>query len=166
MALTDLSGIQNALERASQRLRQHGSVYERNETAVREQVVLPVLRALGWDTESPEEVHPEDRSSTGSADYTLKVRDRPLVTIEVKRGETDVAEPGALEQAHRYASASGIRLCMATNGSVWVLARSFEEGRDLRGRIIWQALLSDRDGSYVAHSPPIWLRSLTSSGGR
>src|SRR5438034_8130057 len=103
MILTDLSSIRVALERLVPKIRQHYDLYARNEAAVREHLVLPVLRALGWDTENPDDVHPEHRNATGSADYTLKVRSTPVVTIEVKKGDTDVAEPGALEQAHRYA---------------------------------------------------------------
>lgn len=150
MAIDDVAGVRAALGRALERLRQHQDVYSRNEAAVREQLVLPLLRALGWDTENPEEVHPEERGTTGFADYTLKVGGRSIVTVEVKKGDEDVAEPGALEQAHRHASAAGIKLCMATNGSQWVLARSFEEGRDLRGRIIWQAVLSEQTVDNVA----------------
>lgn len=137
------AALRAALARAAHRLQEHLVVYEKNETAVREQIILPILRSLGWDTESPKEVHPEDRSDVGSPDYTLRSDGRSVVTIEVKKRAVDVALPGALEQAHRYASAKGVGLCLATNGESWVLARSFEEGRDLRGRILWQALLSE-----------------------
>jgi hypothetical protein len=143
MPLNDLSNLKTMLASVAGRLGRFRSVDEKNETAVREQIVLPILRGLGWDTENPDDVHPEDRTSSGSPDYTLKVDSRPVVTVEVKKLGVDVAQPGALEQAHRHASASGIELCMATNGTVWVLARSFEPGRDLRGRIIWQVLLSE-----------------------
>jgi len=150
MALSDLSNIKEVLISVVERLNRYREIYERNETAVREQIVLPVLRGLGWNTENPEAVHPEDRTDSGSPDYTLKVDLKPVVTIEVKKLGVDVTQPGALEQAHRYASASGIALCMATNGTVWVLARSFEVGRDLRGRIIWQVLLSNDTVDEVA----------------
>jgi len=150
MEAASLWGLRSDLAKASQRLQAHRGVYEANETAVREQIVLPILRSLGWDTESPDDVHPEARSDVGSPDYTLKSNDRGVVIIEVKNAAVDVAQPGALEQAHRYASAKGVGLCLATNGAIWVLARSFEEGRDLRGRIVWQALLSEGTVDDVA----------------
>ena len=142
--------LRDVLTKAARRLQEYRDVYQGNETAVREKIVLPILRGLGWNTESPAEVHPEDRSDAGSPDYTLKSNGRGVVTIEVKKAAVEVAVPGALEQAHRYASAKGVGLCLATNGETWVLARSFEEGRDLRGRILWQALLSEGTVDDVA----------------
>lgn len=139
----DTSTLRDVLAKVAARLQAHRDLYQANETAVREQIVLPILRSLGWDIENPDEVHPEERSDVGSPDYTLKSSDRAVLTIEVKKTQVDVTQPGALEQAHRYASAKGVGLCLATNGEAWVLARSFEEGRDLRGRILWQVLLSD-----------------------
>lgn len=145
-----IASLRSALAKAAHRLQEHRAVYHRNETAVSQQIVLPVLRSLGWDVESPDEVHPEDRSEVGSPDYTLRADGRALVTIEVKNSSVDVAVPGALEQAHRYASAKGVRLCLATNGETWVLARSFEEGRDLRGRVLWEVLLTESTIDAVA----------------
>lgn len=144
MDATAISRLTETLEKVAEKLQRHRDLYVRNEAAVRQQVIDPILRTLGWDTEDPNAVVPEGRSDVGSPDYTLMSGGRPILTIEVKNLGSDVAQPGALEQAHRYASAKGIPLCVATNGQMWLLARSFQEGTDLRGRILWQTLVSDQ----------------------
>ncbi len=47
-------------------------------------VILPVLRALGWDDADPEAFKPEFSVDCGLVDYALLYRGRPLVFIEAK----------------------------------------------------------------------------------
>ncbi|PKL57537.1 MAG: restriction endonuclease, partial [Methanomicrobiales archaeon HGW-Methanomicrobiales-5] len=45
--------------------------YERNEQAVRDQIINPLLRNLGWDIENPEDVQPNVSIDEGIPDYSL-----------------------------------------------------------------------------------------------
>ena len=58
-----------------------------DEAATKQFVVLPILRALGWDDRNLEtlEVFPENRTENGRVDYALQHQVRPLVFIECKR---------------------------------------------------------------------------------
>jgi hypothetical protein len=57
---------------------------QKNETPVRQQFINPLLRALGWDTES-EEVRPEFRTDVGPADYALILNGRDQFYLEAKK---------------------------------------------------------------------------------
>jgi predicted type IV restriction endonuclease len=48
-----------AIERVRERIERHGSKLSQNEMLTRYALVDPILRALGWDTEDPEQVVPE-----------------------------------------------------------------------------------------------------------
>ncbi len=43
----------------------------RNEAAISTGVVLPILRALGWDDSDPDQVVPEFTSGKGRVDFAL-----------------------------------------------------------------------------------------------
>lgn len=83
-----------------------------NEAQVKQAVILPILRELGWDDTNPREFVPEypvDRQvSRGSVDYALIPEDvgHPMVFIEAKR-VGNVTEAGE-EQVFSYATNKGI----------------------------------------------------------
>lgn len=66
-----------------------GRVGEYNEAQVRLRFINPLLRALGWDIESPEEVSVEDHLLVGFSDYMLKLSGerRPRLFVEAKKFE-------------------------------------------------------------------------------
>jgi hypothetical protein len=67
-----------------QKLRNYRALYERNEMAVREHVVNPILRALDWDPENPAEVVPNIYTEEGFPDYCLTIANNRKLFIEVK----------------------------------------------------------------------------------
>ena len=56
-----------------------------NEAQVKQAVILPVLRGLGWNDFDPRAVKAEYPVPSGSVDYALLHREDPLVFIEAKR---------------------------------------------------------------------------------
>jgi type I restriction-modification system DNA methylase subunit len=66
-----------------------GRLPDYNEANVRLRFINPLLRALGWDIESPDEVSVEDHLLSGYSDYALKIpgERRPRVFVEAKRFE-------------------------------------------------------------------------------
>jgi len=66
-----------------------GKLSEYNEASVRVRFINPLLRALGWDIEGPDEVSVEDHLLSGFSDYALKLpgERRPKLFVEAKRFE-------------------------------------------------------------------------------
>ncbi len=88
-----------------------------NEAAVREGIVIPILRGLGWNTFDPAQVRPEYPNPVGRVDYALFQRGgRPAVLIEVK------AVGRSLEgdrQLFGYCFEEGVPLAILTDGRTW-----------------------------------------------
>ncbi len=106
--------IEPLIERIQHRL-QTGSYP--NEAAISFSVVMPILRALGWDDSDPEQVMPEYASGGRRVDFALSgIGKRPSIFIEVK------GVGRALEgdrQLFEYAFHEGIPLCLLTDGRDW-----------------------------------------------
>ncbi len=100
-----------------------------SEAAVQNQIVPPVLQALGWDVFDPEKVVPEYqlRLKTGAAprriDLALCVSDRnPRCIVELKSTRVDLREIGHSagdRQLFEYAFHAGAPLALLTNGVNW-----------------------------------------------
>jgi hypothetical protein len=119
------------------------SLYEQNEMAVRDQLVNPVLRAIGWNPENPDEVQPNVSTEEGVPDYSL-IKDRKrMLFVEAKKLSVDVEQREAMRQLAKYSFAEGTKYGVLTNGVVWVLLRSFEEGTTLTERIVWKTDLEN-----------------------
>lgn len=86
-------------------------------------LIMPVLRALGWNTEEPSEVKSEYRTRSGDnpVDCALFIEDRPCLFIEAKSLREDVRKRSLIAQTLSYASVSGVRWCVLTNGREWNL---------------------------------------------
>ncbi len=125
------------------RIKQHRQIYQTNEMAVREQLINPVLRALGWDTEDPEQVVPHVRLDEGVPDYALMANSTPMLFLEAKNLNEDVGNHKWINQLMKYAFEQGTQYGVLTNGVVWLLAISFKQGTRSTDRIIWAADLEN-----------------------
>ena len=56
--------LEELIRKLRRKLNKYKNIYSQNEAAVREQIVSPLLRALGWDPENPDLVIPEYTIST------------------------------------------------------------------------------------------------------
>ena len=110
-----------AIERVRERIERHGSKLSQNEMLTRYALVDPILRALGWDTEDPEQVVPEFQTEVGRPDYIL-CHENLRIGVEAKRFGTADRD---FEQAYRRAlplwQSEGIRYYIITDGDRWVL---------------------------------------------
>jgi len=70
VALLDIVELVNKLR---SKIEKHGDLLQNNETLTRYALIDPLLRALGWDTEDPEQVVPEFTTEAGRPDYALKI---------------------------------------------------------------------------------------------
>lgn len=98
------------------------------EAGVRNTCIDPILRALDWPCNNPNEVQPEFPVTEGKVDYALcRAHDgKPLVFIEAKRlgNVTDQGE----EQLFNYASHKGVPLLILTDGNIWDFYLSMADG--------------------------------------
>ncbi|MBN1762386.1 MAG: hypothetical protein JW878_04825 [Methanomicrobia archaeon] len=76
--------LKKTLEQCVDKISKYRSFYEQNEMAVRSQIIEPILRGLGWNTEKPEEVQPNVSTEEGVPDYSLLKSDKKVLFIEAE----------------------------------------------------------------------------------
>ena len=127
--------MQSWLERISK----YREFLSQNEEQVRYYLINPLLRKLGWDPENPDLVIPENKTSEGFPDYTLtepSQNAKKIMIIEVKKLSTGLEQH--ISQLGKYCYSEGTRYGLLTNGAIFVLIKSFEEGLSTEERIIWK----------------------------
>jgi hypothetical protein len=119
--VTKVRELLEAIERVRERIERHGSKLSQNEMLTRYALVDPILRALGWDTEDPEQVVPEFQTEVGRPDYILHCADL-RIGVEAKRLGADEK---TFEQAYLRAlplwQSREIRYYAITDGDLWIL---------------------------------------------
>ena len=99
-----------------------------NEAQVKQSVVLPILRALGWDDSNPADLRVEfsDVSNNGRVDYALMDGNNPLVFIEAK--QIGLLNEKGEGQLFGYANNRGVPLLVLTDGNIWDFYLSMAAG--------------------------------------
>lgn len=140
-----MNSLSEVLAQVIEKMKKHRSFYEQNEMAVRDQVVNPILRSLGWNPENPEEVRPNVSTQEGVPDYSLIKNEKTMLFVEAKKLNIDVEQKEVMRQLARYSFGEGTKYGLLTNGAVWMLIRSFEEGTTLTERAVWKADLENEE---------------------
>ena len=130
--------FEETLRRVIEKMKRYRSFYEQNEMAVREQIVNPILRELGWNPENPEEVRPNIHTEEGIPDYSLIKNGAKVLFIEVKKLSIDIEQKEVIRQLAKYCFGEGIKYDVLTNGAIWILFRAFQEGTTISERIVWK----------------------------
>lgn len=130
--------FKETLEMVIKRMKKHRFFYEQNEMAVRSQIIEPILRGLGWNTENPEEVQPNVSTEEGIPDYSLLKRNKKVLFIEAKKLSVDIEQREVIRQLAKYCFGEGMKYGVLTNGAIWILFRSFQEGTTMSERIVWK----------------------------
>lgn len=130
--------LKETLEMVIERMKKFRSLYEQNEMAVRDQMVNPILRSLGWNPENPEEVRPNVSSEEGVPDYSLIKNDKKVLFIEAKKLSVDIEQKGVIRQLANYCFGEGMKYGVLTNGAIWTLFRAFQESTTMPERIVWK----------------------------
>jgi len=128
-----------AIKRVCERIKRYENQLRQNEMLTRYALVDPILRALGWDTEDPEQVVPEFSTRTGRADYALLVEGKSHIIVEAE--PLGAALTRAAEQGVRYAVSEGIPYFVCTDGNRWVIYDTHKPVR-LEEKVIAQAEIS------------------------
>ena len=98
-----------------------------NEQAVRQGIVDPVLKNLGWPLEDTQIVYPEYTVGSGKVDYALRdpQSKNPRVFIEAKQvGNIE----GAEEQLFGYDALIRVPIAVLTDGQIWRFFHPTGEG--------------------------------------
>ena len=115
----DVETLAGLVAELARRIERQGAALEKNETATRAALVDPLLGALGWDVNDPEEVKLEHGTAAGTrADYELAVGGAAVVVIEAKSLRSNTLKH-AIRQALGYASLGGAPYVVATDGETW-----------------------------------------------
>ena len=95
-----------------------------NEATTQQYVVLPILRALGWEDANlaSMEVLPEYPVESRSVDYALKVGRRPPLFIKCKKWNEPLERHE--DQIITYAFYSNAPVAVLTNGTVILIVRT------------------------------------------
>lgn len=140
-----MNNLNEVLASIADKIKKFRSLYEQNEMAVRDQIVNPILRNLGWDPENPEEVQPNVYIEEGVPDYSLFKNGKKILFVEAKKLGVDIEQGEVIRQLAKYSFSEGTKYGVLTNGAVWVLIRSFEEGTALTERTVWRADFENED---------------------
>ena len=95
------------------------------ETRTRALLIDPLLRALHWDPENPDQVRLEFKVENGIPDYALFKEGLPVALIEAKgHGENlDTKDPGQVIRYTTDPNCESVSLVVFTNGVKWVFFR-------------------------------------------
>jgi len=137
--------VRETIEVVTEKMKKYRSFYEHNEMAIRGQIVDPILRGLGWDTENPEEVQPNVSTEEGVPDYSLLKGDKKVLFIEAKKLSVDVEQREIIRQLAKYCFGEGMKYGVLTNGAIWILFRAFQEGTTMAERIVWKTDIENDD---------------------
>ncbi len=140
-----MNNLNEVLTSIVEKIKKFRSLYEQNEQAVRDQIVNPILRNLEWNPENPEEVQPNVSTEEGVPDYSLIKNGKKILFVEAKKLSVDIEQKEVIRQLAKYSFSEGTKYGVLTNGAVWVLIRSFEEGTTLTERIVWKTDLENEE---------------------
>lgn len=135
---------------AIERVRRHLSTGAfKNETAVREAIIIPLLQLLGWDVLDPAAVIREHRVGERRVDYALAIPPQgPSAFIEVKA--VGLIQ-GADRQLFEYAFHEGVPFAILTDGREWHFFLPGEQG-SYNERRVYKLDLLEREPSQSART--------------
>ena len=126
-----------------------------DEAKTKQFLVLPLIRALGYDDANPEEVVPEYTADFGArtgwkADYALMSGERPLVVIECKQisNRLSTDEINQLGRYFSFVPFAGPKIGILTNGVVYKFFTDEAEPNRMDEEPFWEVnleSLSDND---------------------
>jgi predicted type IV restriction endonuclease len=130
------NSLQETINNIIAKAQKKPEVYSRNETAVRDQLINPILHALGWDVTDPDIVLPNEPGKDGKVpDYSLMKNKQIKLIVEGKHLGVDLRQDRVIGQLGSYCHSRSIDFGLLTNGVEWLLFKTFE--RNIAERIVW-----------------------------
>lgn len=162
--MTDLLGpLVHALEHAKSVIDNHRDYVEKNETRTRNVLVDPVLKALGWDVATVDDIQVEYGAGKMRVDYALLGKDKkPVVLVEAKKLNGDLYANRT--QMLTYCTEVGVPHGVLTDGNCWELYDIWQQV-PMDDRRSLQLILSSRKPVEAARMLlPLW-KPLVQDGG-
>ena len=130
-----------------------------NEAATRQEFILPLFRALGWNVEDAREVSPEEQVSRGYVDFAFRLGGIPRFFLETKKILTDLDDPQWARQAINYAWLKGVTWAVLTDfEGLKVFNAEWQETIPIRAifkDLHWQHYLERFDDLWLLSRPAI-----------
>lgn len=148
-----MSTIEESLRSIAERVKSHSSTMA-TEEAVKTAVVLPFLRALGYDVFDPSEVIPEFTADAvgkkgEKVDYAIKVDGDIRILIECKPISVAL-DKKHLDQLYRYFSVTNAKFAILTNGRTFNFYTDLEATNKLDTRPFFVFDVTDFNGNIVS----------------
>ena len=139
--------MRELIEQIRERLHRRAYV---NEAAISHGIIMPIIKALGWDTADPQQVVPEYSVSGRRVDFALfGLGHKPAVFLEVKQPKTGTTNGSAVNgdrQLFEYCFHQGVPLCVLTDGREWSFYLPSGTG-SYEDRRVYRLQIDDREPS-------------------
>ncbi len=132
-------------------MREHEGRLRKSEALTRYVLIDPILRALGWNTEDPDQVEPEFSTQTGRPDYALIWESKPLIMIEAKALGSNLQQ--ARQTGFQYCWQNKVPFYVITDGDVWEAHDLSKMGGE---QIISIRLSQDNPGEATRQLLALW----------
>jgi type I restriction-modification system DNA methylase subunit len=128
-----------------------------NEAATRQEFILPLFGALGWNVTNTHEVSPEEKVSRGFVDFAFRIGSIPRFFLETKKVPTDLDDPRWARQAINYAWLKGVTWAVLTDfEDLKVFNAEWQETIPVRAifkDLHWQEYLDRFDDLWLLSRP-------------
>jgi hypothetical protein len=166
-----ISGIslEKVLHEIRNRVSKYKEIYECREFAVRKDIILPILQAVGWQIWDSSEVFPEfGVQGSYRVDYALCIDENPRMLLEAKNLSENPEE--WLEDLRFYMELGWTPYALLTNGARWIFVQYKDKvfldidimhgpidqvSKRLRENLSQQSILAFQ---YVWMPPPSWTK--------
>lgn len=152
-----IAEIQRLIDKYT-RISTKGELKKYNEAMTKNDFIEPLFEALGWDvrnTETDDEVTPEDKVSKGRVDYAFRIEGIPKFLLEAKAIKVDLDEPKWAEQAINYSWHKGV---------IWAILCDFEGVKVFNSEVkelnpLQSMFFSINYDEYIDRFGQLWLLS-------
>jgi len=123
--------IKEKIKKVSESLKQNKG-FLATEEATKNAIIMPFLRALGYDVFNPKEVVPEFTADVGikkgeKVDYAVFKNDKLIMIIECKQLGVDLNKSYYIDQLYRYFSVTEASVAILTNGEKYMFFSDTEK---------------------------------------
>ena len=116
-----MNNLKEIIETVLEKMKKYRSLYEKSEESVRYQIINPILKDLGWNSENPEEVQPNITVEEGIPDSSLHKDSKKVLSIEAKKLSVDIEKKEVVRKLASYCFGEGMKYGVLANGPVWIL---------------------------------------------
>jgi len=153
-----------SLQDLVRQLKRQRALFGRDEVAVKQGVILPLLQCLGWNPFDIEEVTPEYTVKGQRVDFALRDRSASEVRVFIEAKKASEELEKHQEQLLKYSFAEGVELAVLTNGVTWWFYLPTQKGRWDQRRFYTIEILDQDPAEVVQRFREFLLRDAVVTG--